>query len=284
MLYVCLVCFGMDSDGFTLVTRGARREVGRKHRRAHSCTNGLERLGTLKPTLPEMANRARFICQEVIEAKSNPKLKAVVSTIVEGLPSGFSCAKVVCYGVGSFSESCHNSRLQLALVLSLQESLGVAPAEVYDPIHNGEDKEVLSLLGCELGCSNENGKQPSLSSHGSTLYVMPHCSMRLYSNLLWRLWEPELLLKIAVIGNSFSSYEGRLISAKEKGDGTNCILRVANYVTETCLTSGLAHRSNLYNALSDTSLLTFQPERLRQATAAGLFTHAPQEYMGEIDC
>ena len=275
----------MESDGFTLVSRGSRRKVHRprpvcKHISGESA---LSILGSLKPKLAESENRAAFICSQVLKCMTRPEIEGLVRKILTGLPSGFACRKIVCYGIGSFSVSCDNSRLQLALLLLLQKELGGVETEVYDPIHTDEDEKVLSTLGCAVGLDNTRGKKPSLCLNGSTLFVMPHCSMRLYSNLLWGLWNGHVLANIALVGNSFRSYEGRLIG-KATTDETNCLSLLTGYTNEVILTAGLNNRSPLYSAFSDTSLVTFPRSKMQQAQAAGLFVKQPPEFLGELEC
>lgn len=76
---------------------------------------------------------------------------------------------------------------------------------VFDPIMTETDKAILDALGCSIP-HNEKGKRccgdggEDTSAVGSprartraipTLFFMPHCPCRLYSNLLWANWSSE---------------------------------------------------------------------------------------------
>eukprot|EP00290_Baffinella_frigidus_P025245 CAMPEP_0180254038 /NCGR_PEP_ID=MMETSP0987-20121128/39945_1 /TAXON_ID=697907 /ORGANISM="non described non described, Strain CCMP2293" /LENGTH=65 /DNA_ID=CAMNT_0022222995 /DNA_START=18 /DNA_END=211 /DNA_ORIENTATION=+ len=51
----------------------------------------------------------------------------------------------------------------------------------------------------------------------TTLFYMPHCGRRLYSNVLRANWSPLLLAKAPIFGNSFSEYGLRLLDARSRG-------------------------------------------------------------------
>lgn len=131
--------------------------------------------------------------------------------------------EIVCYGVGKFSES-NNSRYQLALALCLRSSLlsigddeaaetssggegghveprGTSPEMLFfDPVLDDVEKAILARLGCRLIEENEQGKRRCCGAPRSnetpaaelrlqpTLFFMPHCPQRLYSNVLWANW------------------------------------------------------------------------------------------------
>ena len=77
---------------------------------------------------------------------------------------------------------------------------------VFDPVMTETDKAVLVALGCIIphdengkrccyaGDGGDNGAAASGSSRAKatpTLFFMPHCPWRLYSNVLWANWFPE---------------------------------------------------------------------------------------------
>lgn len=89
-----------------------------------------------------------------------------------------------------------------------------------------------------------------------TLFYMPHCPMRLYSNVLWSHWEhlfpsckcstkssgvasaTEIdaegdIHPILIFGNSFSAYEDRTISSEDLSDPTNGVFKVVPHSHET---------------------------------------------------
>lgn len=66
-----------------------------------------------------------------------------------------------------------------------------------------------------------------------TLFYMPHCPMRLYCNVLWSHW--ECLDSIIMFGNSFHSYDERIISSERRNDPTNGIFRIMTCVKEVSI-------------------------------------------------
>jgi len=44
-----------------------------------------------------------------------------------------------------------------------------------------------------------------------TLFFMPHCGKAMYNNVLWANWSASHLAKIGIIGNSFISYQDKLV-------------------------------------------------------------------------
>lgn len=79
---------------------------------------------------------------------------------------------------------------------------GVQPAMlVFDPVMGDAERAILAALGCGVLNTNEEGKRSCFASVGRgeeeassrdrrtpTLFFMPHCPQRLYSNLLWANW------------------------------------------------------------------------------------------------
>ena len=57
------------------------------------------------------------------------------------------------------------------------------------------------------------------------MFFMPHCPMRLYSNLLWANWGAPLA-NVFLVGNSLSGYGQRVMTPERRADATNCVLQL----------------------------------------------------------
>lgn len=80
---------------------------------------------------------------------------------------------------------------------------------------------------------------------GVSLFYMPHCPMRLYSNVLWAHWDhifppsargryesDQEHSSVIIFGNSFSAYDERTISSEKRSDVTNAVFRAVPYANE----------------------------------------------------
>lgn len=149
--------------------------------------------------------------------------KSTINDCIKAL-DGRLIKKIVCYGLGSFSNGVElNSRYQLALLLLLHEHLveldhPVEPViEVYDPSFDSVDSETLlsftnpkfSLIEENESCARSLGGEAPCSSESlldkprCTLFYMPHLDKYLYNNLLGINWTNEQLARLVILGNSF---------------------------------------------------------------------------------
>ncbi|CAM9545165.1 unnamed protein product, partial [Chrysoparadoxa australica] len=149
---------------------------------------------------------------------------------------------VVCYGLGSFSGDCisggqgHNARYQVAAALLLRSKLeglvarapresksgsSRVPMEFFDPVTTRVEQAVLEQLGFEVQSIDREGKH---WVSVPTLFFMPHCPMRLYSNLLWANWAS--LGNLLLLGNSLTLYRDRPLTAEQRLDRSNCVLQL----------------------------------------------------------
>lgn len=67
----------------------------------------------------------------------------------------------------------------------------------------------------------------------TSLFYMPHCPMRLYCNVLWSHWES--LDSTVIFGNSFRSYDERILSSERRNDPTNGLFRVIPCTNEVSI-------------------------------------------------
>jgi len=106
----------------------------------------------------------------------------------------------------------------------------------FDPVTSATENAVLEHFGWRRIEQNEEGKrrvacmtpfdstnernnvshsifedESRPSKLSGTIFFMPHCPFRLYSNVLWANWAPEYLIDCLVVGNSFSAYDNRMV-------------------------------------------------------------------------
>ena len=113
---------------------------------------------------------------------------------------------------------------------------------VFDPVMTALGRDVLEALGMSIITANEQGKRAaSLEATGCTLFCMPHCPMRLYSNVLWANWTTHLS-RVIILGNSFRSYRERTFTGRLVED--NCVTRCAPLCVEQSLD---IHLTNKYS-------------------------------------
>ena len=193
--------------------------------------------------------------------------------------------EIIAYGIGNFStDRFKSSMLQLACLLLLRRCAAAnnlstnddntsnessfrdeqyrVPIHYYDPCILPIEKEILenefhvNILDCNdmgkrrsesMQCRHEVSTiQYRLQHHSKcTVFYMPHCPMRLYSNVLWAHWSrffPSISPvddvdgiihdPVIIFGNSLLAYEERTISSRERMDDTNAVFVAAPFATE----------------------------------------------------
>jgi hypothetical protein len=193
--------------------------------------------------------------------------------------------EIIAYGIGNFStDRFKSSMLQLACLLLLRRCAAAnnlstndgntcnelsfrdeqdrVPIHYYEPCILPIEKEILenefyvNILDCNdmgklksesMQCRYEvSSIQYRLQHHSKcTVFYMPHCPMRLYSNVLWAHWsrffsssppvddvDGEIHDPVIIFGNSLLAYEERTISSCERMDDTNAVFVAAPFATE----------------------------------------------------
>lgn len=109
----------------------------------------------------------------------------------------------------------------------------------FDPrIHPIEKRILNDYLHIDIISYNEMGKRCINTTNPlSTLFFMPHCPMRLYSNVLWANWNTLDNGKFILMGNSFHAYDQRIIDSTVRRDTTNCIFPLLPHVQEESILS-----------------------------------------------
>lgn len=123
----------------------------------------------------------------------------------------------------------------------------LVPIYYFEPLLQPVEAQVLKYYHVKVLDVNEQGKhsisQENTDNHhqeenddnnSCTLFYMPHCPMRLYSNVLWANWKKDLILngRIIIFGNSFHAYDDRIISSQKKKDDTNAIFPLLPFLSE----------------------------------------------------
>ena len=138
----------------------------------------------------------------------------------------------------------------------------------FEPIMTELERTILNDALCvDIIETNERGKRQAQSNGKRTLFYMPHCPMRLYSNVLWANWgEPLWSGNVVVYGNNFHGYDDRILSNEERTDPTNAVLKiiphlVANQINGLTSNASGGVESDLLvkmeNAFNDCVVMTF---------------------------
>ncbi|KAG2524701.1 hypothetical protein JM16_004861 [Phytophthora kernoviae] len=178
---------------------------------------------------------------------------------------------LVGYGLGSFcasSNAVHQLGFLVALNGALREYhtnvdandaknsvLSQHKVEIFDPAMNKSDAAILQHF--EIGVIEENEHGRRRVDH-NTVFFMPHCGKGLYQNVLACNWGPAVK-KIIVIGNSFSAYGDRVLSAIDR-EGL-VLVDVLPYLKEVSLSYGVSKTHEDFTryeaAFNDMSLHSF---------------------------
>ena len=142
--------------------------------------------------------------------------------------------------------------------LTFQEQQKLVPISYFEPLMKPVECKVLKeMFHVNILHQNERGKRcvdttkyndrndettekmntNNAHSCSTTLFYMPHCPMRLYSNVLWSNWKSHLLFndRLVIFGNSFKAYDDRIISCEQKKDTTNAIFPILPFVHEQAI-------------------------------------------------
>lgn len=223
--------------------------------------------------------------------------------------------EIVCYGIGNFYtariDNYNPSLIQLACIIALRDMLTERYKEIaessskyekdrselssnpislvyFEPFIVPIEREVLLHFDVKIIDKNEQGKRKintenrnSENLKDCTLFYMPHCPMRLYSNVLWANWSEELIFnRILLLGNSFKAYDDRIISSSRKlGDKTNAIFPLLPFIHEqsiflkqTSKQQNEISNNDLEKAFNDCVVISFQNDKGKP------FPPQPEEY------
>ena len=99
--------------------------------------------------------------------------------------------------------------------------------------------------------SNDDSNDQSSYYLPSTLFYMPFCPMKLYSNVLWANWDPELLFdgRLIIVGNSFKRYNDAMANHVQE----TAIAPIIPFVNETHVFISQSTRNNRKGTKVNTS-------------------------------
>ena len=102
----------------------------------------------------------------------------------------------------------------------------------FEPLMTELERTILEDELCvDIIETNERGKRQANGNGNRTLFYMPHCPMRLYSNVLWANWGDSLRDgRVVIYGNNFHGYDDRILSREERTDPTNAVLKIVPHL------------------------------------------------------
>lgn len=236
--------------------------------------------------------------QEVRESDFFKTFKESLKRTIQSSKEPIS--EIVCYGFGNFGESkCCAPMYQLAFAVVVREILSsnasasniesignccshgchtstidLLPMYFYDPCMTQEESIVLERHSVQVITENERGRR---RVHQKTLFLMPHCPLALYSNLIHSNWDQ--LYNVVIFGNLLSVYASRLGGVKSS---VKLLQQVEPFWNESALPiskKDLSDRSGHFEqAFNDSSLTCFQ-----MAKGQELFQLPPPTLTSEDD-
>lgn len=260
----------MEAGGFTIVTKGSRRCAhGNRGKGPRYSPSSSAALGAHDATVEdavaavgrtaELLERSDWLSQVVAlvsahaenmagQHANTPVPALEPATPVAGTGAG-GLKAMVCYGLGHFGVS-RASALQAGLAIQLRKRLGLhGPMFLYDPVLTGNEQSAARRLGFTLLTVNEVGLRVV---NEATLFYMPHCGRRLYSNVLRANWSAVGLARLLIVGNSFEGYRMRMLT-DEKAKRSCCVERLGD---TRCRESRLPPAEE-EDVFADTAVMTF---------------------------
>eukprot|EP00960_Hanusia_phi_P045279 757137-Hanusia_phi.AAC.4 len=270
-----------SDDGFTLVTKNSRRSAAKRRKNADKTIGILmhgridtqmtteEIIQMIERCISDMKGSAWFGEVKMILRKHVEAVTANVQSIefdagatnmgskeqfgkddvahADGDQEGLKITRMICYGIGNFSSSA-SSLLQISLARLLKESFQIVSSSLFDPVMTEAERAAAQSLGFIIPEEDEVGL---CATNSDSLFFMPHCGRRLYSNVLRANWGPRNLARIVIMGNSFGAYRMRRLPDNCKD--SCCIEKLGeDVVSETALPK---HAEE--NSFIDTSVHSF---------------------------
>lgn len=194
-----------SNEGWTVVAPKERKRDQKKVSKDSDCLSKKKR--TLQRRQRETQALHGLHDTYINEESVTNRIESLVPLLVETTffkhltetLSGEIFGDLIVLGVGRLVSDA--SILQTALSVGLKNwmcSINTSvDCVVLDPLLQPPDVRILNALGMRVESANVKGK---IACHCKTLFFMPHCPYRLYSNVLWSNWGP-LLNNITILGN-----------------------------------------------------------------------------------
>lgn len=204
-----------DNDGFCYVTYKGKKKKNSKQVFCSSSSGLMQNFDTVISNMEEEVKHSDFIVKfkdDIYNVLQEWDLGHILTHDSSINSSDTNCSRdtadgqeidIICYGLGQFS-SCIIARYQLGFLLVLKQILHSADVYIYDPQFSVEETSFLSKLNLNVLNINEEAKR---ALKRKSVCFMPHCDLPLYNNFLWANWSIKNLSELAIIGNSFQSYE-----------------------------------------------------------------------------
>lgn len=190
-------------------------------------------------------------CTQLNNTNISEQLKA------ENNDEEYGIQRIVCYGLGSLSESRSNSIIQTALLLHLQKLCHDKPTvEIFDPVFENNDETLFQEYGFKLIPENE---ECCRTVDQLTLFYVPHGSWGMYNNILWANWNFYRLSNIIFVGNNFQNLDDSFVDDVFRGQYFYIYLVLKHGL---CVTRPLSKLISSYDVeLAGTALITFCQEK-----------------------
>merc|ERR1712166_95859 len=220
----------MENDGFVMVQ--PRKKRGKSARESQKIRDARAQMQQTEdnyqeehgPDAAEIAQTLRT-CTAIVAKTSFAE--RVVALVASWCTTGSVVAPndpvdIVCFGIGRVRSS-RTAQHQAGMLFAMMTHAAVADTVLFDPCLHTTERQALAELGCGMIDENEKGAR---EVQRRTIFYMPHCEGELYNNVIWA--NRGQLHKIAIFGNSLSSYPSRLAADRyERGLGACAVASAA---------------------------------------------------------
>ena len=262
------------TDAWTVVSKKNKKRNRNRNNHNHNnsvkqCYNNNAILE--KKDIETINNKIIKYKQELESNEFGARIKDALNIVFECLDdsdSNVDVHDIVAYGLGSFASN--NAILQMAGLLFISDLLieyfnknkkngnnddYKLNIDVYDPVMNEIDSEIIKLFNCNPLSTNEECKRVA---NKSCIFYVPHGSLEMYGNLLNVNHTNKTLSNIILIGNSLSSYvinDALFYNGSQNDKNKSFISAIANNVLPS-MVEYVLHRNKLASKVANNNLNT----------------------------